>query len=46
MIKLKFLLFVATLLNGELTENAYQRYLVDRMEDSQEEQASISLIAL
>ena len=37
MIKLKFLIFVATLLNGELTENTYQRYLVDRMEDNQEE---------
>ena len=38
MIKLKILIFVATLLNGELTENTYQRYLVDRMEDNQEEQ--------
>ena len=35
--KLKILIFVATLLNGELTENTYQRYLVDRMEDNQEE---------
>ena len=33
----KFLIFLATLLNGELTENTYQRYLVDRMEDNQEE---------
>ena len=36
MIKLKFLCLIVFSIRAELTENAYQRYLVDRMDDNQE----------
>ena len=46
MIKLKFLFFVIFAIKAELTANAYQRYLVDRMEDNQETTFRIRFLPL